>query len=192
MNHYDFQEQLQWSDGYQHEGIEAILKTRVHGCCGVEKAEEADDRNGTDYWVARPDPLPPLSVDVKVRQEDWAEKGKDDLALETWSVVNDKDPERGKVGWTRNPNKRTDYVLWYWTDTRRFFLISFPALCRVFHANWQKWSKRYGTNRQTSGQWQSECVFVPRMVVIDAIARWAEGHVPTEEKSEPAQASLWQ
>jgi ribose-phosphate pyrophosphokinase len=58
------------------------------------------------------------SSKIKVRDEDWAFKpgrnAADDLALETWSVI-----EKQVIGWTRNQSKMTDYVLWFWRDRRR-------------------------------------------------------------------------
>lgn len=116
--------------------------------------------------------LPALSVDVKVRSKDYSLRGKDDLALETWSVKGQK------VGWTRDTAKRTDYILWFWQDTGRFFIVSFPALCRVFCHHWQKWLGKYEHETQDSGRWQSECVFVPRAVVRRALEQWSGGTIP--------------
>jgi hypothetical protein len=166
VRHYAFEERLRWSEGYLDGGIETILKDRIPGCYEIQKATEDSDRAGTDYWALRRN-LPPLSVDVKVRGTDWAERGEDDLALETWSVIGKK------PGWTRDENKRTDYVLWYWADTSRFVLVSFPALCRVFRKYWQEWRATYKVALQDSGAWQSECVFVPRDIVMDRIKAWS-------------------
>lgn len=172
MNVYSFGERLEFSQGYLSEGIERILQSRIPACVGVVKANGTDDRNGTDYWAERGDGLPSMSIDVKVREKDWAERGKDDLALETWSVIGER------IGWTRNPQKRTDYVLWYWQDTGRFVLVSFPALCAVFTRYWEQWSREYETARQDSGGWQSECVFVPRKVIMERITAWSCGKIP--------------
>lgn len=151
-------------------GVERILKARIPGCVKVEKANTQDDKNGTDYWAIRKG-LPALSVDVKVRTEDWlAKANQDDLALETWSVV-DRTP-----GWTRNQNKRTDYILWYWQDTSRFVLVPFPPLCKAFQSYWREWSGKYKTRKQrTEEGWYSECVFVPRVLVIEKITAWMGG-----------------
>jgi hypothetical protein len=173
--YYNFAERLAWSDGYQKAGIDAILKARIPGCVDVKRADSKSDRQGTDYWATRIG-LPPLSVDVKVRDTDFAVRGEDDLALETWSVV-DKRP-----GWTRDAKKRTDYVLWYWQDTGRFFLASFPALCKVFASYWRAWRETYKRKVQQSDGWQSECVFVPRLVVIEKLSAWQCGVVPTAPK----------
>jgi hypothetical protein len=152
-------------------GIAKILRDRIPGCSDVTKADADSDRNGTDYWAVREYGLPPLSIDVKGRSSDFRAKGKDDLALETWSVL------RSKVGWTRDPAKRTDYILWYWPDTKRFVLVSFPALCRVFRAYWERWHDQYECAIQSSESWQSECVYVPRDVVMNKIMLWHSGCV---------------
>lgn len=170
----DFAEQLAWSDGIAPDGVERILRDRIPGCVAVRRANVREDRNGTDYWAVRIEPLRPLSVDLKARREDWAARGEDDLALETWSVIGER------VGWTRDISKQTDFILWYWSDTRRFCLVPFHALCRVFRSRWKEWSAMYHVPPpQDSGGWQSECVFVPRVVVQDAITRWQNGVVPS-------------
>lgn len=171
---YDFNERLVWSNGFLNGGIERILRDRIPACLGVCKADRNSDRNGTDYWAQR-EGLPPLSIDVKIRDEDYRKRGFDDLALETWSVIDIK------PGWTRDTSKRTDYVLWFWQDTRRFFICAFPPLCRVFRLYWQEWRDEYRTAVQSSGAWQSECVFVPRLVVMDRLKAWQYGEVPVEE-----------
>ena len=113
-NSYGFNERMEMSeDGDLH----GILLANVPDAVQVVRSSGEDDRAGTDYWVERSNGEK-LSVDVKVRSEDWAAKAPpkraDDLALETWSVV-----ERNIVGWTRNASKRTDYILWFWQDTGR-------------------------------------------------------------------------
>jgi len=173
MRYYDFTERLTWSQGFLHGGIARILRDRIPHCYDVIPAGQDADRQGTDYWAKRHG-LPDLSVDVKVRDEDYAVRGQDDLALETWSVVG------GKIGWTRNPDKRTDYVLWFWQDTGRFFLVAFPPLCEVFSRYWQDWRTTYPTAVQTSGEWSSECVFVPRSLVIEKLTAWQSGMIREE------------
>lgn len=164
MNGFSFDERLRWSDGYASSSeIGLILREHIPGCVSVERADTTADRNGTDWWCIRTAPLRRLSVDAKVRSLDPIEQfGMDDLALETWSVI-DK-----KVGWTRDPSKHSDFILWLFTTTNRFVLIPFPMLCHVFSRKWREWSAAYRTEQQNSGTWQSECVFVPRREM------WAE------------------
>lgn len=181
MREYGFHERLAWSDGFATNSVDVfsrILKARIPGCYDVTKADLQNDRNGTDYFAWRTDTLP-LSIDVKVRSEDYAVRGQDDLALETWSIY------PTKIGWTRDAKKQTDFILWYWTTTGRFALVPFPPLCAVFQLHWQEWLETYGGHGQNSGTWESECVFVPRVLVYDRITAWCGGQLPVLPKLVP-------
>lgn len=139
-------------------------------------AETSDDKNGTDFWMHRDFDLPALSIDVKVREPDYSVhlnplKRADDVALETWSVC------YSRIGWTRDPSKRTDFILWYWPDTTRFYLVSFPSLCCVFQRYWEQWRDEFRTATQTSPGWKSQCVFVPRAVLQEKLDHWAAGSI---------------
>lgn len=178
---YGFDERLQMSQGIcEARDIKSILLENVPGAVEVRKANEIDDRNGTDYWV-RHERGTPYSVDIKVRDEDWAYKPEphkaDDLALETWSVV-----ENDVVGWTRNQEKATDYILWFWKDSGRWCLVPFAMLCCVFQERWYEWRSefkvaRQRTPRRNGDTYHSECVFVPRREVWAAIYKRFGGSV---------------
>lgn len=178
MNEFDFQSQLVMSTGVAaREDITQILLEHIPGAIAMIKANTRDDKSGTDYWIEHKRGTP-ISVDTKIRNEDPVEtRGKDDLALETWSVVNEK------IGWTLDEKKRTDFILW-WFPTRRWVLVPFPQLQAVFRQFQSMWTRKYFTCRQrtiANGNrgWQSECVFVPREVVLDAIKlRYGGAPVP--------------
>ena len=176
---YSFGDQLAMSQGVAvNNDVAAILLQAIPGAVAVQPAHQTNDRQGTDYWVEHARGTH-LSVDVKVRKEDYAAKPEpdraDDLALETWSVV------RKKIGWTRDPSKRTDFILWWWKTTGRWCLLPFPMLCQAFQEKWHEWSACYETHRQYTPEYgyQSECVFVPRLVVWDAIYHQYSG-IPQE------------
>jgi hypothetical protein len=182
VNRYRFGEQLEMSQGVsENKSIGTILLSNIPGALNTYPAHEANDRNGTDWWVER-EMGRWLSVDCKVREEDWSIKRtpKDDLALETWSVV-----EQNIPGWTRDSKKQTDYVLWLWKDTGRWCLVPFVMLCAVFQENWMDWKKQYQTDRQyttrhNGASYHSECVFVPRRVVWATIYRRFSGQPVVE------------
>lgn len=164
---YGFGDQLRMSQGsLQNASVAQILMAEIPGAVSVMRASEVEDRQGIDYWVNLKSGR--QGIDAKVRSEDWAMRGSDDLALEIWSVE-----ERKIIGWTRDSNKRTDYVIWWWTDTGRWCLIPFPMLCAVFIKKWQQWSEEFRTARQFTpyGEdgWHSVCVFVPRKIVWSTI-----------------------
>ncbi len=162
---YGFDAQLALSHGNSaSRSVEQILLVNIPGACKTIPAHASNDRNGTDWWIEHESGRF-LSVDCKIREHDCAKYHADDLALETWSVVEKKIP-----GWTLNEKKRTDYVLWLWLDTGRWCLVPFPMLCKAFQAKHSEWKKKYKTAQQYTSErnYHSECVFVPRKEV------WAE------------------
>lgn len=166
---YSFSERLKMSEGVDASAdVESILLGHIPGALSVIKAHSKNDRTGVDWWVEMPGARF-LAVDAKVREQDWTlvRPEEDDLALETWSVVEQRIP-----GWTRCEDKNCDYVLWLWIDTGRFCLLPFRMLCKVFSGRWEDWSKKYRTARQytprNGGGYHSECVFVDRREL------WAE------------------
>jgi len=166
---YGFDERMQMSDGFAVSAdVQSVLLEQIPGAVAVHRADTVNDRQGIDWWVEL-STARFIAVDAKVRNEDWAatHPNEDDLALESWSVVESK-----VVGWSRDRNKRCDYVLWLWKDTGRFCLVPFPMLCKVFGRHWKRWTSEYKTRRQFTprdgGGYHSECVFVPRR------ALWSE------------------
>ena len=170
---YDFDKCLRMSAGVAASAdVRAILLHEIPGAVNVVPASPINDRQGVDWWIEHCTARF-LAVDAKVREEDWAAShpGEDDLALETFSVV-----EKGVEGWTRDYTKRCDYVLWLWKNSRRFCLVPFPMLCHVFCQKWEEWSRKYKKRRQRTMRpgctcYHSECVFVPRHDVWAAMYR---------------------
>lgn len=164
---YDFSERLVMSHGAsQSATVESILMANIPGAVAIQKASKAEDRSGVD-WFVQIENGKRLGVDCKIRSKDYAKQNQDDLALETWSVVENK-----TIGWTRDSNKRTDYILWLWQDTGRWCLIPFHLLCAVFSNRWQEWGQVHKRSQQLTtgnGRYHSECVFVPRLEVWRAI-----------------------
>lgn len=151
--------------------VSEIILENIPGALTVTRAHEINDRNGTDFWVEHCTGRH-LSIDLKSRRIDYK---KDDLALETWSVI-----EKEKVGWTRDETKRCDYIMWFWQDTKRWAIVPFPLLCRVFIANWMQWREEFKWARQETtdkGVYHSECVFVPRRQIWAAIYRRYSGNI---------------
>ena len=162
MNDYTFAGQLAMSRGTAlNATVEDILLDAIPGATGVRRASETDDRAGTDWWVDQFSG-DALSIDLKARAGVYGPgTNHDDLALEVWSVVEQRVP-----GWTRDARKRTDYILWWWRDTGRWCLVSFPMLCRVFIERLDAWQTRYRWHDQsTDSRYHSRCIFVPRPVV---------------------------
>lgn len=164
---FTFQNQLIMSEEAinEQEDLPTYLLRHIPLAEKVERANREDDRRGIDYWVTLQSGRV-IGVDVKCRENDWQSRGCDDVALEIWSVV-----EKQVIGWTRNTQKQTDYVLFLWKDTGRFLLLDFPVLCSIFIQHWETWRRIYQTAYQRTSEcpsrsgWHSQCVFVPRQVI---------------------------
>lgn len=177
-NSFTFNGQFAYCEGVcDSHDISDILLVAVPGARAVQRASVESDRTGVDYWVTVVSG-DRVAVDVKVRSVDPIKAfSSDDLALETWSAIGSK-----RVGWSRDPHKRTDYVLWYFEPTHRYALYPFLPLCRAFMRNWKRWSDEYRTQVQQSDGWQSECVYVPRLALNAAIEAATTGTVEQQRE----------
>lgn len=177
---YGFDERLAMSSGIAASAdVRSILLNHIPGAVNAHQAATANDKQGIDWWVEL-STAKHLAIDAKVREQDWAARHphEDDLALESWSVVEKRVP-----GWTRDASKKCDYVLWLWKDTGRFCLVPFPMLCGVFTRHWQLWRTTHKTRQQhtprADGGYHSECVFVPRRDLWAEIYRQYGGALGT-------------
>lgn len=154
------------------EHLTATLQRRVL----LTRATKDEDRCGTDYWLTFPDApdLPAMSVDIKVRAKDCRAYGNDDVALEAFG-----DLTHGVLGWALDDHKRTDLIVFYWRDSKRFAgPVPFTAINEAFTANYTDWVKRFrkATQSSTFGcdariePYESCVVFVPWATLTDAIA----------------------
>lgn len=152
--------------------IMRVLLQRLSNAVAIRKATMAEDKAGADF-IVRMAVGRAQGVDAKVRREDWRKKNPkwDDVALETWSCI-----EPPVIGWVEENGKHTDYFLHYWIETERALLFRVPELRQVWRENKEAWkkyrhAKQYSYNRFTKAKWESECVFVPRVMIEQAI--WA-------------------
>lgn len=151
------------------------IRSMICGCVSVEAVDNdvAKQRAGVDY-VATLRGGAEINIDHKARSQCaryW--KQGPELALEKWSVC----PHgnfAGVVGWTLDESKITDYTLHTFTETEVVYLIPFQLLRVVTRRNLKLWERQYRTARQRTPRWngseyESECVFVPASVVLEAI-----------------------
>lgn len=94
-----------------------------------------------------------------------------ELALETWSVCN------SKIGWTLDKTKLTHYTFhtWHPSDCLTAFLLPFQLLRVAFARYRAPWERIYKPKKEPNKGWDSECMFVPVSVVLDAIRETSQG-----------------
>lgn len=160
---YSFDDKLHNSTSYYKE-VQNILSDIFQTQINLQKSVLKDDKLGIDYWCVLANEQK-ISLDLKKRDKDFK---KNDVALETLSVVEDN-----KIGWTLDDNKKNDYVLWFWEDSNKYFLIPFTPLRIWFSLNFKHWKKQYLCCKQKTMfhnyNYHSECVFVPIDEIISPI-----------------------
>ena len=160
------------SQGQRGERDAEILKCAIPNCVAVRKTDENLDRKGIDY-IATLQGGAEIGVDVKARDKGiskYWKNGKEDLVLETWSVYPDEH-NKGKVGWTLSDKTNVDLILYTFDkeDSSNYYLLPYQLLRMAFLRNGSKWLKDYGAKYSHSKSWNTQVVFVPASVVIEAI-----------------------
>jgi len=184
MKQYSFDRQLKFSEGISVSGdIFKRLLQIIPESNGIVKANQNDDRNGTDYWINR-HRLPPLSIDVKHRSFCPIIKyGSDDACIETTSVYRGSRPpwsdtDRKKIGWTLNGKKRTDFILYTWPHDEyqlRYWLVNFPLLCKAAQNKWREWAAIYKERSAQNDGYLTLSIYPPRNKIASAIRDLTRG-----------------
>lgn len=167
-------ERMVMSDGLAGGDQRDVIALCIPNVQQVIRATQSEDRQGTDFWAILRSGHQ-LSVDIKVRETDPLDRfGLDDLLIEWRSSE-----EAGAPGWTVDPNKRTDYVLYWFESTKRYALLPFPLLHAVAVANEALWSDRFGVRRSYSSRdgrtWTTTWSPVPRPVIWRAVYELSNG-----------------
>lgn len=174
---YDFQERLQFSKGARQESDLATIMALLDGCVSVTANETDGNDGGVDY-IATLRRGAQVLIDAKTRQRGcskfWRNR-EPELAIELWSVMPGgrfNTPEyKAKTGWTLNEQIQTDMILYTFdsADCDTAFLFPFQSLRMAARRMVKHWIKRHKVDIQSSGNWQSQAVFVPANEVIAAM-----------------------
>jgi hypothetical protein len=183
---YEWEDRLAMSSGVtERTHPETIQKLIGPSCVRVERNITNGNDNGIDYWAYLRGGAK-LAIDIKAREHGCSKYWKScplfgvgvepELALEIWSVKPEPENFTGQAGWTLSESKETDYILHVFdiSDTPERFLLPFQLLRMGFRRNIKEWTRKFRvetqrTSRANGHRWQSECVFVPAVIVIDAI-----------------------
>lgn len=167
----DFNTDFQFSLGEREQFDISLLQKAINKCVRVEKTTEELDRKGIDY-IATLDGGSEIYIDAKTRRSVWCIDGSPVLALEMWSVK-PQNGYSGKIGWTLNTETNVDMILYTFPKDKwkYFYLIPFQFLRMAFQENGRYWLDKYGSRIQENGRWQSECMFVPAHVVLEAVSK---------------------
>ena len=174
---YDFQERLAYSKGARCASDAETIKALLDGCETVIEHNTQGDDKGIDY-IARLRRGALVYIDAKTREKGCSKYWRGEcpeLAIETWSVMPggkyNTPAARAKAGWTIDESKLTDMILYTFdkSDCTTAYLLPFQSLRMAARRMLKEWTQRFKVDVQTSGGWQSQAVFVPADLVIDAI-----------------------
>ena len=169
----DFQQKLRYSLEVQQKFDIAILKNHIPDCVSIEKTDEKTDKQGIDY-VATLKNGAKIYIDAKTREKGCSRywRGEPELAIETYSVIKEWNGiEIGNTGWTFKTDSDVDYILYTFPekDCKEFFFIPFQLLRKAAIENYHLWKSKFPTKRQANKSYQSEAMFVPANVVLEAV-----------------------
>lgn len=173
----DWHEKLNYSLGRQKEIDCDILKNNIANCISVVKTDLELDKSGVDY-IATLKNGAQILIDAKTRMKGcskyWNSKSEPELALEMWSVK-----EQKKLGWTLKEDTQVDYILYTFPqeDSDKYYFIPFQLLRIAFIRNGRSWLKQYGSKLQKNHYYHSEAIFVPARVVLNAIYSEMQGNI---------------
>lgn len=190
IRNFDFNNQLVMSTGTAaNRTIGEILLDTIPGSVRAIQALSVHDKQGVDWWIDMKSGER-LAIDCKIREDDPIPRFGahcDDVALETWSVV-----EKKAIGWSLDDTKKTDYIFWLWKDTGRWCIVPFPLLVKAFKSKKDAWMQSYRVARQnTNSRYHSECVFVDRREMWAEIYRQAQGHSEKLRQAKKDQRDLF-
>jgi hypothetical protein len=157
----------------------ATIKAQLSGCIDVRPALNEDDKAGIDY-IATIEGGREVFIDLKTRTPGcsrfWRSKNKSgepipELAIETWSVCPNSRQPNGQVGWTFDRLKKTDLILYRFSqeDFGRAFMLPFHTLRMAAESKLEDWMAACKVDRQQNHSYLSESIFVRADWVLDAM-----------------------
>lgn len=99
-----------------------------------------------------------LSVDEKVREEDWP-----DILLEYWS-----DRDRKIPGWVAK-DLACDFIAYAFVPSQTCFLLPFQTLRQAWRRNHKKWVSEHQKVEANNGRYVTVSVAVPKATLFSAL-----------------------
>lgn len=154
----DFKTDRAFSDKLTGQMVFDALKPSFPAITRIERANLIDDIAGVDWWLYHPSGR--FGVDGKTRRTQTDLSYPDTVILEIWSNKQEK-----KKGWTLDPSKKTDIVLWWSEATGKTFWLPFRPLRDAFVHNGKEWAQKYYAKSMWD-QWQRGKDYTSRAIPV--------------------------
>lgn len=146
--------------------IRLAIKAQFPEVLAIHAAHTENDMIGVDYWLEFGNGAME-TLDVKVREKDYATRGDDRTAcLEL--VAN---TGTGKAGWTVDPAKCTNWIMFFYVETRKAFTYQARELRSAVIAGLDGLKKTGKPGHTRTGGYLSEYLFVSHREIGAAIYR---------------------
>lgn len=135
----------------------------------IHKAHKQNDKLGADYTLEFPG-YRHQALDVKIRRQDFSLPchGGDNRTACLELVAN---TTNGKIGWSLDPNKITDWVLFYYIESGRWDIYNARELRAAVIRYLPRFRKIGKPETQQTGRYESTSLFVSHRDLSAAIYR---------------------
>jgi hypothetical protein len=139
--------------------IVSAIRSQYPDARNIMKSCTENDKAGADWWIEFTNNKV-LSLDAKIRTKDYTTTTESRIAC-IEIVAN---TTTGKIGWSIDPSKITDLVMFYYIDTKKAYFYTARELRNAIIANWDR-LKAHGkpdttTTKSGDGFYKSEVLFV--------------------------------
>ncbi len=146
--------------------VRLAIKKQFPEVLAIHPAHSKNDKLGIDYWLEFENGVNE-TLDVKVREEDYTLRGDDRTAcLELIANTNS-----GKPGWTVDPSKRTNWVMFFYVETKKAFTYHARELRSAVIAGLEGLKEKGKAGHTRTGGYLSEYLFVSHRELGAAIYR---------------------
>ncbi len=146
--------------------VKAAIKARFPEVLNITQAHKQNDMLGADYWLEFQG-CKMETLDAKIRKLDYSLRGDDRIAcLEL--VAN---TTTGKIGWTLDPAKRTEWVMFFYCETGRSVFYNARELRAAILAYLPHLKVIGKASTQRTGNYESTSLFVSHRELWAAIYR---------------------
>ena len=98
-------------------------------------------------------------IDEKKRRKDYG-----DILLEEWSIVESK-----KKGWTGDPNKKTDYIVYAIMPSSKVYLLPYLLLQSAWRKHYKEWKDTYKTIYARNATYNTSSLCIPVEILLASI-----------------------
>lgn len=144
--------------------VKAAIKARFPEVLNIAQAHKQNDILGADYWLEFQG-CKMETLDTKIRKLDYSLRG--DKRIACLELV--ANTTTGQTGWTLDPAKRTDWVMFFYCETGSSVFYNARELRAAVLAYLPQLKTKGKASTQRTGNYESKSLFVSHRELWAAI-----------------------